>query len=278
MLAQFARVRPSLEDIVGMIEKDPGIERLAPDFTRPEPAPRCLRAPRRLSRAPASGRHRPRALSPRRHRRVHRLDAGACLSGSGKSFVHAEHADPDATVSTAISMRRSTRSPTRTCCCSGASAMAGGCSRTGAEGEQPRAKRIGTMPRQRRARVLWQFNWRLRAQVAEERDNMTSRPSRTKTNLWPALLQFSLAYLALSAIVTAVLICLTSTPIRAFHRPADGGHRRGGTQVRSRPSARRCPREQCGLRCWPPSRRCCLTLLKAAVVIPIFFTPPSCRS
>ena len=40
MLAQFTRVRPSLEsDRRHDRSRIPGIERLAPDFTRPEPAP-----------------------------------------------------------------------------------------------------------------------------------------------------------------------------------------------------------------------------------------------
>ena len=98
MLAQFARARPSLESIVGMIEQDPGIERLAPDFTRPEPAPI---APERLAD------YRARLLAAGiAHGLSHYGDSiefivstqGLAISGSGKSFVHAEHADPDATV------------------------------------------------------------------------------------------------------------------------------------------------------------------------------------
>ena len=46
MLAQFARGAAVAGEIVGMIEQDPRIERLAPDFARPEPAPI---APERLA-------------------------------------------------------------------------------------------------------------------------------------------------------------------------------------------------------------------------------------
>ena len=94
MLAQFARVRPSLEKIVGMIAQDPGIERLAPDFTRPEPPPI---APERL----ADYRARLHAAGIA-HGLSHYGDTiefivstqGLAISGSGKSFVHAEQADP----------------------------------------------------------------------------------------------------------------------------------------------------------------------------------------
>ena len=98
MMAQFARVRPSLEEIVGMIEQDPGIERLAPDFTRPEPAPI---GPKRLAdyRARLQAAGIDHGLS--RHGDTVEFivsTQGLAISGSGKSFVHAEHADPDATV------------------------------------------------------------------------------------------------------------------------------------------------------------------------------------
>ena len=39
MLEQFRRQRPALEELVGMIDNDDELQRLAPDFTRPEPAP-----------------------------------------------------------------------------------------------------------------------------------------------------------------------------------------------------------------------------------------------
>ena len=98
MLAQFARVRPSLESIVGMIAQDPVIERLAPDFTRPEPLPI---APERL--ADYRARLDKAGIT---HGFSHYGDAiefivstqGLSISGSSKSFVHAERADSDATV------------------------------------------------------------------------------------------------------------------------------------------------------------------------------------
>lgn len=98
MLAQFAKSRPALEEIVGMIGQDPSIERLAPDFTRPEPPPI---SPERL----ADYRARLQAAGIA-HGLSHYGDAveflvstqGLAISGSGKSFVHAAHADPDATV------------------------------------------------------------------------------------------------------------------------------------------------------------------------------------
>ncbi|MEO8419738.1 MAG: hypothetical protein ABI457_00965 [Hyphomicrobium sp.] len=98
MLAQFARVRPSLEEIVGMTAQDPAVERLAADFTRPEPLPispeRLADYRQRLEKAGIA------------HGFSHYGDTiefivstqGLSISGSGKSFVHAEGADPDATV------------------------------------------------------------------------------------------------------------------------------------------------------------------------------------
>lgn len=98
MLAQFARVRPSLEEIVGMIEQDPGIERLAPDFTRPEPAPI---GPERLAdyRARLQAAGIAHGLSRYGGTVAFLVSTqGLAISGSGKSFVRAEDADPDATV------------------------------------------------------------------------------------------------------------------------------------------------------------------------------------
>jgi hypothetical protein len=98
MLAQFARVRSSLESIVGMTQQDPGIERLAPDFTHPEPAPI---GPERLAdyRARLQAAGITHGLS--RHGDTVEFivsTQGLAISGSGKSFVHSAHADPDATV------------------------------------------------------------------------------------------------------------------------------------------------------------------------------------
>ncbi len=81
-----------------MLEHDPPVERLAPDFTRPEPPPI---PPARL----ADYRARLQAAGIA-HGLSHYGDTveflvstqGLAISGSGKSFVHAEHAHPDATV------------------------------------------------------------------------------------------------------------------------------------------------------------------------------------
>lgn len=98
MLTQFARARPALEELVAMIRQDRGIQRLAPDFTRPDPAPippeRLADYRQRLQRAGVA------------HGFSHYGDAiefivstrGLAVSGSGKSFVYAAHADTDATV------------------------------------------------------------------------------------------------------------------------------------------------------------------------------------
>jgi hypothetical protein len=98
MLAQFAKVRPALDELVAMIRQDRAIQRLAPDFTRPDPAPitpeRLADYRERLQRAGVAhglshyGETIEFIVSTR----------GIAISGSGKSFVHAEHADTDATV------------------------------------------------------------------------------------------------------------------------------------------------------------------------------------
>lgn len=98
MLAQFAKVRPALEELTTMVEADPAIERLAPDFTRPEPLPI---SPQRLAD------YRARLASAGiAHGFSHYGDAiefivstqGLSISGSGKSFVHASGPHDDATV------------------------------------------------------------------------------------------------------------------------------------------------------------------------------------
>jgi hypothetical protein len=81
-----------------MIGQDRSIQRLAPDFTRPDPAPitpeRLADYRERLQRAGVA------------HGFSHYGDTiefivstrGLAISGSGKSFVHAEHADANATL------------------------------------------------------------------------------------------------------------------------------------------------------------------------------------
>jgi hypothetical protein len=98
LLAQFAAQRPALDELVGMLGEDPGIERLAADFTRPDPLPM---APRRIAdyraRLAAAGiaqglaRHGSTAIFIVSTR-------GLAISGSAKAFVHAPQADADATI------------------------------------------------------------------------------------------------------------------------------------------------------------------------------------
>jgi hypothetical protein len=98
LLAQFAAQRPALEELVGMLGEDAGIERLAADFTRPDP---LAAAPGRVAdyraRLAAAGiahglaRHGDTAtfiVSTR----------GLAISGSAKAFVHAPQGADDATV------------------------------------------------------------------------------------------------------------------------------------------------------------------------------------
>jgi hypothetical protein len=98
MLAQFARQRPALDELVVMIRQDRPLERVAPDFTRPDPPPI---GPERLAD------YRARLLAAGiAHGFSHYGDAiefivstqGLAISGSGKSFVQAEAAADDATI------------------------------------------------------------------------------------------------------------------------------------------------------------------------------------
>jgi hypothetical protein len=96
MMAQFARERPALETLVKMAEEDAPMQRIAPDFTRPDPAPL---APERL----ADYRRR-LAAAGIAHGLSHYGDEvtfivstmGLGISGSGKSFVHATQQPDDA--------------------------------------------------------------------------------------------------------------------------------------------------------------------------------------
>lgn len=98
MIAQFQRQRPALEALLAMIGEDPELQRLAPDFTRPEPPPI---SPPRLTdyraRLKAAGID---------HGFSHYGDEvtfivstrGLAISGSGKSFVHADGEREDAII------------------------------------------------------------------------------------------------------------------------------------------------------------------------------------
>jgi hypothetical protein len=98
LLAQFAAQRPALEELVGMLGHDPGIERLATDFTRPDP---LAVAPGRIAdyraRLAAAG----IAHGLARHGKTAAFivsTRGLAISGSAKAFVHAPQADADAAV------------------------------------------------------------------------------------------------------------------------------------------------------------------------------------
>lgn len=101
MLAQFHQQRPALEALVQTIKQDPKLQRLAPDFTRPEDPALIGVPPERV----AEYRSRLHAAGIA-HGFSHYGEPiefivstrGLAISGSGKSFVYAEHADPDATV------------------------------------------------------------------------------------------------------------------------------------------------------------------------------------
>ena len=98
LLALFAVQRPALDELVGMLGEEPGIERLAADFTRPDPlavAPaRVADYRKRLAAAGIAhglaryGKTATFIVSAR----------GLAISGSAKAFVHAARADADATV------------------------------------------------------------------------------------------------------------------------------------------------------------------------------------
>ena len=133
------KVRPSLDSIVGMIAQDPAIERLAPDFTRPEPPPM---SPERLAdyrERLEEGRHRARVQPLRRYHRIHRLDAGPLHQRKRQEASCIESADPDATVIDGDLDAAAATPPPRTPCCNGGSTITGGCSWTGAEA-QPRVR------------------------------------------------------------------------------------------------------------------------------------------
>jgi hypothetical protein len=98
MLAQFREHRAELETIVGMLLADPQVERLAPDFTRPDPLPITAErlADYRKRLAAAGIRH---GIS-RHGDGVEFIVStqGLAVSGSAKSFFHDEAAADDAEV------------------------------------------------------------------------------------------------------------------------------------------------------------------------------------
>lgn len=101
MLAQFQDKREILEELVRMIEEDPGLERLAPDFTRPDDLTSAgvsadrIAAYRRLC-VKAGVAHGFNRYGKTIEFIVH--TRGLSISGSAKGFVYAANADPDATI------------------------------------------------------------------------------------------------------------------------------------------------------------------------------------
>lgn len=101
MLAQFRAKRPVFEELVRMVKQDPGLQRLAPDFTRPEDPASSGVSPDRIAL------YRVRCLEAGvTHGFSHYGDAlefivhtrGLAISGSGKGFAYRERAEPDATI------------------------------------------------------------------------------------------------------------------------------------------------------------------------------------
>ena len=101
MLTQFRDKREIFEQLVRMIEEDPGLQRLAPDFMRPEDpisagvtADRMAAYRRLCAKADVAHgfSHYGEAIEFIVHTR------GLSISGSAKGFVYAPRPDPDATI------------------------------------------------------------------------------------------------------------------------------------------------------------------------------------
>ncbi len=101
LLAQFKEKRAILDRLVEMIAQDPGLERLAPDFTRPEDPAAAGVSPDRvalyrklcLEAGIANGfQHYGSAIEFFVHTR------GLSIAGSGKGFAYREADDPDALI------------------------------------------------------------------------------------------------------------------------------------------------------------------------------------
>jgi hypothetical protein len=112
MLAQFRQHRAELETIVDMLRADPQVERLAPDFTRPDPAPISAErlADYRKRLAAAGIRH---GLSRYGNDVTFIVSArGLEISGSAKSFAYVERAYEDAVLTDGDLDAAAARSPT----------------------------------------------------------------------------------------------------------------------------------------------------------------------
>jgi hypothetical protein len=101
MLAQFRAKRPILEELVRRIEQHPELQRVGPDFTRPEDF-----ASAGVSAEEIAGLRRLCAQAGVAHGFSHYGDSielivhtrGLAISGSAKGFVHSAEPDPDATI------------------------------------------------------------------------------------------------------------------------------------------------------------------------------------
>jgi hypothetical protein len=87
---------------------------------------------------------------------------------------------------------------------------------------------------------------------------MTTTPTSGEANLWPALITFSIAYLVVSAMVTAVLVYLDlnsntglSVAILIAATAAAAQKFVAGHGARCRAAS------SCALHSWQRSRRCC---------------------
>ncbi len=86
---------------------------------------------------------------------------------------------------------------------------------------------------------------------------MTSTPTSGEANLWPALITFSIAYLVVSAMVTAVLVYLdlnsnTGVSVAILIAATQRRHRSSSLVTGARCRAA----SSCGLHFWRRSRRC----------------------
>ncbi len=98
MIEQFKTQQPALEALLAMIREDPDVQRLAPDFTRPEPLS--------ISAARLADYRQRLAAAGIRHGFSHYGDEttfivstrGLAIAGSGKSIVHADDAGAEAIV------------------------------------------------------------------------------------------------------------------------------------------------------------------------------------
>jgi len=101
MLADFNRQRATLEELVHMIEQDPKLERLAPDFLRPDDPSSAEVSADRIATY-----RRLCAQAGIAHGFSHYGDTiefiehtrGLSIAGSAKGFVYAPYPDADATI------------------------------------------------------------------------------------------------------------------------------------------------------------------------------------